>query len=365
MGMFDNLDAGVWYGIGVAVLCTLISWIVVGYMSYKSFFVKRDAPTPMGDDQIDFLMRRCQRKRVGEVSEINIYPLKSAAQHRVKEAEVTGIGLKNDRGFMVMDLETKIWVSQRENSKMATIGATVSPKGQLTLTCDANKSQQPLVIVPKRGKATAEAMLWESPVPAVDQGDEAAAWLSKALDQKVRLVCAADGFEAATGEDFAKGFQTGLADGFPYHLITEASVDALNKKISGEPVSTKNFRPNIVVKGCGAWQEDQWSIYRVGEVLFQNVKPCCRCRVTGVDPATGEDAKFQSLAALTKYRKGRALGVGPWGEGQVFFGQNAVAHNPGTIKVGDVVEVLVFENWDKLVGARTDLTAESLGASAI
>merc|ERR1712166_1515056 len=234
MGMFDNLDAGVWYGIGVAVLCTLISWIVVGYMSYKSFFVKRDAPTPMGDDQIDFLMRRCQRKRV----------------------------------------------SQRENSKMATIGVTVSPKGQLTLTCDANKSQQPLVIVPKRGKATAEAMHWESPVPAVDQGDKAAAWLSKALDQKVRLVCAADGFEAATGEDFAKGFQTGLADGFPYHLITEASVDALNKKISGEPVSTKNCRPNIVVKGCGAWQEDQWSIYRVGEVLFQNVKPCCRCRVT-------------------------------------------------------------------------------------
>ena len=66
---FYNLDAGVMTGIAVAVLCTLVSWVVVGYMSYKSFFVKRDAPTPMADDQIDFLMRRCQRKRVRAVSQ--------------------------------------------------------------------------------------------------------------------------------------------------------------------------------------------------------------------------------------------------------------------------------------------------------
>jgi len=360
--VLTSLEPNVLIGIGVAIVCTLISWSVVGYMSYKSFFVKRDSPTPMEADQIEFLMRRCQRKKVGEISEINIYPLKSAGQLRVPEAEVTAIGLKHDRGFMVMDQESKAWVSQRENPKMATIQATVDADGHLTLACPAHA--KPLTVQPQRGNATAEATLWEEPVPAVDQGDAAAAWLTEALGQSVRLVCPAEGFKSETSAEFANGFEAGLSDGFPYHVISEASVEAVNGKISGDAVSTKNFRPNVVVKGCAAWAEDQWSIYRIGEVLFQNVKPCCRCRVTGVDPDTGEDSKFQTLTVLNKYRKGRSLGVGPWGAGQVFFGQNAVAHNPGTIRVGDVVEVLVFENWDPMVGARPDLAEDALDASA-
>ena len=94
------------------------------------------------------------------------------------------------------------------------------------------------------------------------------------------------------------------------------------------------------------------------------MRPFIGCRVTAIDPSTGETNKFDTLMALDKHRKGRNLGVGPWGAGHYFFGQNVVAHNEGEIKVGDVVEVLTFETLDKMVGARPDLGANGVAHSA-
>lgn len=181
----------------------------------------------------------------------------------------------------------------------------------------------------------------------------------------MRVVTGAEGFKNETCEAFAKGFEAGLTDGFPYLVISQSSVDAVNKKLGDKPASTVNYRPNIVVSGCEPWAEDQWSMYKIGSVLFQNCKPCCRCRVTAVDPGSGEDNKFDTLTVLNKYRKGRDIGVGEWGAGQFFFGQNAVAHNPGIIHEGDAVEVLAFENWDKIVGAQTHLKKSDLTPSQI
>ena len=50
--------------------------------------------------------------------------------------------------------------------------------------------------------------------------------------------------------------QVGFADGFPYLLISQASLDKLNSRLS-EPLPMNRFRPNIVVKGCQAFAEDQ------------------------------------------------------------------------------------------------------------
>ena len=59
-----NIDSSVMLGIGVAVVCTLVSWVAVVWISWKSFRVKRDTPSRMADDQIEFLMRNVPRTKV-------------------------------------------------------------------------------------------------------------------------------------------------------------------------------------------------------------------------------------------------------------------------------------------------------------
>ena len=40
----------------------------------------------------------------------------------------------------------------------------------------------------------------------------------------------------------------------PYTMLSEESVADLNVRLEN-PVSTKNFRPSIVIKGCKAYEE--------------------------------------------------------------------------------------------------------------
>ena len=134
----------------------------------------------------------------------------------------------------------------------------------------------------------------------------------------------------------------------------------------------KRFRPNIVVKGTKPFAEDTWRVWRVGGkggVVFQNCKPCSRCMVPTVIPEKGEFGDAEVTVSLRKRRKGRMIGVGDWGAGEVFFGQNVVClttpHEECSIKVGDTVEVLEFEAKEKIVGAGTHLNRSELDPSAL
>ena len=73
-----------------------------------------------------------------------------------------------------------------------------------------------------------------------------------------------------------------FADGYPYLLVTQPSLAALNTELAGRGaelvVEDRRFRPNITVEGeFPAWAEDTWAWVRVGEATFRNVKPCTRC----------------------------------------------------------------------------------------
>ena len=94
----------------------------------------------------------------------------------------------------------------------------------------------------------------------------------------------------------------------------------------------ERFRPNLVVGGAPAFAEDGWNGLRVGEVIFRVAKPCSRCSVITVDPATGETGP-EPLRTLATYRKR---------EGGVMFGVNlvAIAGIPGELRAEDRVEIL-------------------------
>lgn len=88
-----------------------------------------------------------------------------------------------------------------------------------------------------------------------------------------------------------------------------------------------------MVTGASAWAEDGWQVIRVGDVMFDLVKPCSRCVLTTVSTERGrKHPSGEPLSTLQKFRTAD--------NGDVDFGQNMVARNSGIIRVGDTVEVL-------------------------
>jgi hypothetical protein len=69
---------------------------------------------------------------------------------------------------------------------------------------------------------------------------------------------------------------------------------------------------------------------RIGTVTFRVVKPCGRCLVTTIDQATGQRGR-QPLELLGRRRH--------FGQ-QLVFGQNMIPDAPGSIRVGDPIQVL-------------------------
>ena len=123
--------------------------------------------------------------------------------------------------------------------------------------------------------------------------------------------------------------QVSFADGFPFLIISQASLDDLNSRLDS-PVEMNRFRPNIVVSGSKPFEEDTWKEIQIGECRFQIVKPCARCEITTINQQTAERGK-EPLRTLATYRRDG---------NKVLFGQNMVALNTGKISVGDAVKIL-------------------------
>lgn len=124
-----------------------------------------------------------------------------------------------------------------------------------------------------------------------------------------------------------------FADGYPYLLANEASLRDLQQRCPAS-VSIEQFRPNLVVTGAAAWDEDSWKVIRIGEVVFDVAKPCSRCIFTTVSPERGQKHPAgEPLETLKRFRT--ALD-----NGDVDFGQNLIPRSSGAIRVGDEVEIL-------------------------
>ena len=103
------------------------------------------------------------------------------------------------------------------------------------------------------------------------------------------------------------------------------------------PVGIERFRANIVLDGVHAHDEDRVDELVVatagGEVRLKLVKPCARCPIPNVDPATG-DSSPAVLDALQGYRADPRL------DGALTFGMNAIvlAGAGQTLRVGDAAQ---------------------------
>lgn len=268
-----------------------------------------------------------------KLSALHVYPVKGLKGIDLSEAQCTDRGLRHDRRWMVVDAAGD-FLSQREHPRMATVWTEIVEDVLALAAPDVGSVEVPIEAGPSRA-ARIRVRVWDSVVDAVPVSPYADAWLGDYLGLPCRLVYMPDETRRESNAKYAGTDKlVGFADGFAYLLTNEASLAELNARLRGNhhPALPMNrFRPNLVVTGCGAFEEDRWMEIRVGEAILRAAKPCGRCQVTTTDQSTGEVVGPEPLATLSTFRESREFGV--------MFGMNLVTVRQGKVRVGDAVEV--------------------------
>ncbi len=260
------------------------------------------------------------------LSGLNVYPVKSLRGISVEQWSVGARGLRMDRELMLVD-DTGRFVTQREEHRLALV-ATELVGDDLVLS--APGAPPHVISLAARSAERIAVSVWKDSLAAEPVGAAADAWLSRIHDRPVRLVRFPDDAHRQVDLRFARaGDAVGFADGFSFLLTTEASLADLVAR-AGQPLSMARFRPNLVVRGASPYAEDGWRRLRIGPVDIELVKPCARCVITTIDPAT-VDAGHEPLRALARHRNAG---------GKVLFGWNGVHRGSGTLQVGDPVEII-------------------------
>lgn len=253
------------------------------------------------------------------------YPVKSLRGAQHPALDIGAKGFSFDRHWMVVDAQGH-FLTQRQLPKMALIATRIDAGGVLTLSAP----DMPDITLQGTTQQRMPVTVWEDTVEATLADPAADAWLSRFLAQACRLVQFAEDVQRALDPDYAApSDQTGFADGFPFLLISQASLDDLNARLE-QPLPMQRFRPNLVVSGCEPFAEDRWRVIRIGGVVFRVVKPCARCAITTIDPETALRSP-EPLRTLAGYRRHNNM---------VMFGQNLIHDGPGRLEAGMAVEVL-------------------------
>ncbi len=273
------------------------------------------------------------------IQELRIYPVKSLGGVSVTEAVVEEKGFRHDRRYMLVS-PNGIFITQRSNHTMALIDVATTDTTIRVWHRHApdNVFELPLEPAVTPSSASINVTIWDShDVPATTLSREADDWFSQLLGQACHLVFMPETTRRLIDTKYARNAEAvSFADGYPYLIIGQHSLDDLNSRLA-EPITMTRFRPNIIVDGAPAYDEDTWKRFQLGSIPFYGPKPCARCILTTIDPATGESGK-EPLRTLTQYRR--------WNN-KILFGQNAIATQTGTLRVGD--ELTIHEKGEALL----------------
>ena len=277
----------------------------------------------------------------GAIAQLFVYPVKSCAGIEVATARLTETGLEWDRAWMVVDAHGQ-FVTQRELPRMALIRPSL-----LATELELRAPDMPVLAVQFDAEGPlVTVQVWDDHVPAHDMGDQAAEWFTQFLssggDSTVyRLVRFDPAHRRVASLKWTGGVPAlnQFSDGFPLLVISEASLAGLNQRLQAgghDAVTIARFRPNLVLAGVEAHDEDRVSQIRLDAepiaVLLRPVKPCARCPIPTVDPATALSSP-EVNDTLQGYRQDARL------NGAVTFGMNCITveGDGAVLRVGQAV----------------------------
>lgn len=259
----------------------------------------------------------------GVLASVHVYPVKSCRGIDVTEWPLDEAGLRHDRRFMIVHPDGR-FVTQRELPALARI-ATRLVGDAVELSSEGHGA----IEVPLHGDGPAlPVKVWSDDAVGTTLAPEIDAWLSRFADQPLRLLRHDDRHRRKLDPRYAPEHTTQFADGYPVLVVGQASLDALNERLT-VPLPMNRFRPNLVAEGTIAFAEDGWRDITVGDATLRVVKPCARCPIPTTDQLTGVRGVEPLRTLATFRRQGN----------EVMFGQNAVVTRPATIRVGDPIRL--------------------------
>lgn len=239
------------------------------------------------------------RRTVSEIVELRVYPIKSCRGFKVESTTVTRKGLDLDRRWMFVDENKHEFLTIRQKSQMTLINTKLDGDELLISIAGTGKS----VRVPARpnqewldnNTKLTSVRIWGSDTDAYEYPEEINESFTKFFEEKVSLVykgptprvCGGNGAKKFLGREESVNFP----DVLPVQISSCASIEELNSRLKArghDEIPIERFRPNIVVKGDGAWTEDNWKTVRINgssreSITIDVVARCARCQVPNVD----------------------------------------------------------------------------------
>ncbi|KAJ9578968.1 hypothetical protein L9F63_024927, partial [Diploptera punctata] len=241
-------------------------------------------------------------RKVGEVREMIIYPLKSGTGVNLQEAVCTDLGLQSigqdttqllDRTFLVFGSEDRTYMTAARFPKMVLITITPETDGNVLFKAPGMPTLRYKIPDSTKDELSASTCIvwWSEKCRQLtvekeqQHGSHNTSWHYKKLRDR---------------DVGAYSYLTG------FMLLTDSSIADLESRLPQRlrNLSHRRFRGNFIVKDTIPYEEDTWDWVRVGEeAIFRTVKPCTRCVIINVDPDTAErDPQLEPLRTLRSYR---------------------------------------------------------------
>jgi uncharacterized protein len=263
------------------------------------------------------------------ISELYIYPVKSLGGITVNEVQITDRGFEYDRRWMLVDANNR-FLTQREHASMALLQTALVSKG---IEVHQKNNPNEKIVIPFLFKQQEKiaVTIFDDICEAVTISNEIDRWFSSYLQIACKLVYMPDDSLRKVDSRYAREEKniTAFSDGYPILMLSKASLADLNGRLP-EALSINRFRPNLVIDGVSAFEEDSMEHFTINDISFYGVKPCARCVVTTINQQTIEKGK-EPLKTLATYRMKN---------NKIYFGQNIIPATVGKVKIGDNITIL-------------------------
>jgi len=266
------------------------------------------------------------------VAELYIHPIKGCRPVSVESVDIYEFGIVGDREFMVVRDRKK--VNLKDLPALARVCIGIIGDGLFKLSAMGVDDIEHRRV--DRGDSGVVSFLFDN-VEVIDQGDKIGKWISGVVGESVKLVALPRPFKRNLDVPALKKAhdksQNSFVDVSPVMIVNRTTLEDLNSRIS-EPVSVQRFRPNIVVTGLAAFEEDRITRLLGSQLEFDHVSPCERCTIVNTDHEAGLISGKDPLNRLSKYRR-----IPNGYDSGILFGNYFNVLHAGALKIGDVLAV--------------------------
>ncbi|QGG95037.1 MOSC domain-containing protein [Actinomarinicola tropica] len=298
----------------------------------------------------------------GRLLEIHRFPVKSMQGEQLDAAAIAPTGVLGDRAWAVVDDADGTVASAKRPRRWgrlldarATFASPPTPEqpappvrielpdGTEVRSDDADVHDvlsrylgRPVHLTHERRPEQAFHEVWPDDVGAIAPDEFMAQTAAGAPDEG-----GADRMSAIGVAALAPG--GGFVDLTPLHVLTTATLAAIERQAPGSVVDVRRYRPNLLVEVVGPdgrvpadFVENEWAgrTVDVGDVAVQGVIPTMRCVMTTLAQGDLPEDR-QPLRALADVNRLEIPGLGRW----ACAGLYASVGREGHVRVGDPVAV--------------------------